>query len=212
MTIIVSRTPPTRHPAGVMQWLKVGLAGLGLALTSLAHADWTLDNSGSSLAMVSVKNAAVAEAHSFTSLSGKVDKTGAATVHVLLDSVETLIPVRDERMRSMLFDTDDFPLASITANFDLAPLLALDAGAGLTLALPLTITVHGVSVNKTVPVQVLRLSAGSYLVSSIKPLVVHAAEFGLLPGIEALREVAGLQSITPAVPVSFSLAFRPTAQ
>ena len=162
--------------------------------------------------MVSVKNAAVAEAHSFTSLSGKVDKTGAATVLVQLDSVETLIPVRDERMRSMLFDTDDFPLASITANFDLAPLLALDAGAGLTLALPLTITVHGVSVNKTVPVQVLSLSAGSYLVSSIKPLVVHAAEFGLLPGIEALREVAGLQSITPAVPVSFSLAFRPTAQ
>jgi hypothetical protein len=212
MTIFANRTAPVRQANVAMELLKVALVSLGLAFTGLAHGDWELENSSSSLAFVSVKNAAIAEAHSFTSLSGLVDKTGAATVQVQLDSAETMIPIRNERLRSMLFATDSFPLATITTKLELAPLLMLGSGAALTLDLPLTINLHGISVTKTVPVRVVSLAADRYLVSAIKPLVVNAAEFGLLPGIEALREVAGLQSITPAVPVSFTLVFRASAQ
>jgi len=36
---------------------------------------------------------------------------------------------------------------------------------------------------------------------------VNASQVGLLAGIEKLRELAGLPSISPAVPVTFSLIF-----
>jgi hypothetical protein len=42
---------------------------------------------------------------------------------------------------------------------------------------------------------------------SKKPVVVNAPEFKLAEGVEALREIAGLPSISLAVPVSFVLAF-----
>jgi hypothetical protein len=41
----------------------------------------------------------------------------------------------------------------------------------------------------------------------LKPIVVTADEFGLQAGIEALREVAGLPSISRAVPISFTVLF-----
>jgi hypothetical protein len=45
------------------------------------------------------------------------------------------------------------------------------------------------------------------MVSSRKPVIVNAASVDLADGIEALREVANLPSISKAVPVSFVLTF-----
>lgn len=59
-----------------------------------------------------------------------------------------------------------------------------------------------------VEVTVARLDAQTLLVQSRQPLVVYASQLGLSDGVEALREVAGLPSISPAVPVSFNLTFR----
>ncbi len=80
-----------------------------LSLTaSQAFAGWTLDNTDSRLSFVTVKAQNVAEVHSFTQLSGEVDSTGIATVTIQLASVDTLIEIRDERMREVLFQTDIF--------------------------------------------------------------------------------------------------------
>ncbi|MED5420009.1 MAG: YceI family protein, partial [Pseudomonadota bacterium] len=40
-----------------------------------------------------------------------------------------------------------------------------------------------------------------------RPVIVNAWEFALGEGVEALRAIAGLDSISLAVPVSFVLAF-----
>ncbi|AFP30059.1 hypothetical protein MRBBS_1121 [Marinobacter sp. BSs20148] len=44
--------------------------------------------------------------------------------------------------------------------------------------------------------------------STGQPLLVKAEDFGLAGGIEALREIAGLSSVTTAVPVTENLVFR----
>jgi len=41
----------------------------------------------------------------------------------------------------------------------------------------------------------------------VKPIIVMADTHGLVSGVEALREVAGLPSISRAVPVSFNVVF-----
>jgi len=74
-----------------------------------AYADWTLDNASSQLSFVTVKAQDVAEVHTFSELSGTVWKDGIASVTVQLASVDTLIPIRDERMREVLSIPACFP-------------------------------------------------------------------------------------------------------
>ena len=53
-----------------------------------------------------------------------------------------------------------------------------------------------------------RLSATRVLVTTVRPVVVNADSLGLTEGVERLRNIAGLQAISPAVPVSLVLQFR----
>ena len=43
--------------------------------------------------------------------------------------------------------------------------------------------------------------------STSKPIIVTAASHGLVDGVEALREIAGLPSISRSVPVTFNVVF-----
>jgi len=44
-------------------------------------------------------------------------------------------------------------------------------------------------------------------VSTLSPLIITAESVGLVAGVESLREIAGLPSISRAVPVTFSVKF-----
>ncbi|OQX14641.1 MAG: hypothetical protein BWK73_09005 [Thiothrix lacustris] len=44
-------------------------------------------------------------------------------------------------------------------------------------------------------------------VTTVAPIVLNAADFDLAAGLTALREIAGLTSISNAVPVTFFLSF-----
>jgi len=64
-----------------------------------AQANWYLDGESSRLSFVSTKNASVSEVQRFLVLHGKVDPNGRAEVEVELESINSGIPLRDERMR-----------------------------------------------------------------------------------------------------------------
>jgi polyisoprenoid-binding protein YceI len=179
---------------------------LMLILPFAAQADWILDDDASSLGFVSVKNGAVVESHQFKSLSGIVSDTGEARLIIDLDSVETLIPIRNERMRALLFNTTEFPEAFVSINLEMSRFNHLSSGDSLSETLKFDLTISGQTVAVSVPVSITK-SADKVMVSSIKPVVINAGNWGLMPGIEALRAIAGLTSITPAVPVSFALIF-----
>jgi hypothetical protein len=57
-------------------------------------------------------------------------------------------------------------------------------------------------------VLVTRLADGALQVVISDPVLINAADFGLDAGFEMLREVAGLKSISTAVPVSGSWCLR----
>ena len=68
------------------------------------------------------------------------------------------------------------------------------------------LAIHGESSSYTADVLVTRTESG-VLASTVKPIIVMADTHGLVSGVEALREVAGLPSISRAVPVSFNVVF-----
>ncbi len=183
------------------------LAAVFLILALPAQADWVLDNAGSQLAFVSTKAMDVAEVHTFSELSGSVGSDGHARIVVQLASVDTLIPVRDERMREMLFQTDLFPTATVDARLDIARLQQLAVTTSQVLTTEIVLNLGESRLPLTAELLISRIAADRVLVATLKPLVVNAGAVGLAEGVEALREVAGLPSISKAVPVTFVLQF-----
>ena len=184
----------------------VAAALLALGAMS-ASAQWQLDPAESAVYFVSVKNSRVGEAHEFKSLSGGISGAGEAQVTIELDSVETLIPIRNERMREMLFETVKFPEAAVSTRLDADELAQLADGKRHRVTLPASLTLHGREQELQLPLELVMVGERLYVYSPT-PVMINAADFDLDGGVEKLREVAGLANISTAVPVTFSLQFQ----
>ncbi|WP_250464078.1 YceI family protein [Microbulbifer litoralis] len=184
-----------------------------LALTTLlfttpaALADWKLVGDASQISFVSVKKGTIAETHHFKALEGQIADSGTATLSIPLASVETNIPIRNERMQKLLFETTKYARASVNAKVDAAKLQAMQPGQTATLDAELQLSIHGSEHSEAAKLQVTGLKDNRLLVSTESPIVLNAADFKLLEGIEKLRQIAGLDTISPIVPVSAQLVF-----
>ncbi|MCX7079364.1 MAG: YceI family protein [Pseudomonas sp.] len=172
-----------------------------------AHANWYLDGESSRLSFITTKNAHISEVQRFLVLHGTVDPKGMAQVQVELESINSGIPLRDERMRKDLFEIKTFPQALISAQINLQPISDLAPGAQLELRLPLTVKLHGKEQNYNAELLATRLDDRRFQVVTLEPLVLNAEDFDLAPGLTALRKTAGLSAISLSVPVGAVLIF-----
>ena len=178
-----------------------------LLLPTLALAQWEIDSDSSAINFISIKNDIVAETHSFGSLVGYISGDGKVELAIDLDSVETLIPIRNERMRELLFETRQFPTANLSAQVDPGILQAASQGGVVNTVVQVGLSLHGQDALLEVPVVVVGDDGQSLRVVSARPVIVNAGDFGLEAGVTALREVAGLKTISTAVPVTLNLLF-----
>jgi len=170
-------------------------------------AQWQLDSGDSGLSFVSIKNASVAETHSFGSLQGSISASGAIELSIDLGSVETGIEIRDQRMREVLFEVVKFPTATVTASVSPDILDAVTAGGAVTTELPVKLALHGMEKSLLITVRAVGQAGGKLHVFTPQPVLVNASDFNLAAGIVALQEIAGLSSISTAVPVTVNLVF-----
>jgi hypothetical protein len=180
---------------------------LVICLTTSVHvlAGWVIDPEGSYVGFASVKNDLIAENHSFTQITGAIEDSGDASIVIALASVETLIPIRNDRMQAILFEVVQYPDVTVTANLDLDEFTSLGLGESKTDTILLGVNLHGTDLSKNVLVKVTRSSNNAYEVTSLGPSIIHASQFALSDGLESLRKIAGLQSIDLMVPVTFDL-------
>ncbi|MDG1908417.1 MAG: YceI family protein [Pseudomonadales bacterium] len=183
------------------------VSALLASLPLSALGDWKLVSGESDIAFATIKNSAVVESHTFERFSGEVTLSGAANIRVDLASVETRIPIRNERMGTLLFNIDQFPSLDISSKLDIKSLANMEEGASTHLEVPAKINLHGTEANILLPLVLTRLSSKRFQVVTTKPVIAYASQFGLTKGVEALRLIAQLATITPAVPVTFSLIF-----
>jgi hypothetical protein len=180
---------------------------VSIALAPTTYAGWSLDNAQSRLSFISIKATDIGEVHTFTHLDGDITDAGLVTVRINLASVETLIPIRNERMLELLFETNLFPSASITASLDNDSIETLAPGSVAALEISAELTIKGQVVPLTMKIFAAKLSQDKVMVMSEQPILITAASLGLSEGVEKLREIAGLPNISQAVPVSFVLSF-----
>ena len=174
---------------------------------AVTNTPWRLSPDDSRIAFVSIKAGDAAESHYFKSLSGTMMPDGMASITIPLDSVETNVDIRNERMRNVLFETAKHPEARISTQIDLNPLTSTQLGERVSTALELTVDLHGTSVTVPADVFITRLGNDRVSVETKDPVLVHAADFALAEGVDQLREIAGLPSISAAVPVTATLVF-----
>lgn len=181
------------------------LLTLGVSLS--AQASWYLDGESSRLSFITTQNANVSNLHRFLVLHGKVERNGRAQLRIEMDSVNSAVPLRDERMRDVLFDFKHFPEAQVTTQIDLQPINDLANGAQLELHLPVTVSLRGKQHTYEAQLLATRLDERRFQVVTLEPLMLQAEDFGLQPELEALRKIAGLSAISFSVPVGAVLIF-----
>jgi len=186
-----------------VKWiLSFGLSTLLSAGVAAADESWRLNKDTSELVIASTKNSQITERHNLSFQSGAITKQGVARLVVDLLSIETNIPIRNERMRKYLFDNQ--PQAIIEMSLTPSELQQLMAGQSSAVTLPAAVTANGTKL--LVPVAVRTNSDGGGVVVSGETQI-DVAKFGYGPGIEQLRVIAGLAAISTTVPVSFRLQF-----
>lgn len=178
-----------------------------LFISSSALAQWELVNNESTLNFVSVKKSTIAEAHHFQSIKGTIDDNGNIAVTIDLESVETNISIRNDRLKSMLFQVSKFPKASIKATIEPKKLANMDIGDSMIHKTTLKTSLHGVSDQISTDIRVIKLKDNKLLAASINPIIINTDKYKLTAGVELLRKAAKLSSISTAIPVSFSFTF-----
>lgn len=155
----------------------------------------------------------VSEVQVFKRFSGGLTPDGRVSFDVDLASVDTGIGIRDERLRTMLFNVQLTPSARFVAQLDPAAMLALSASPTASpthdLNLKGTLTLVGQTRPVEAKLRLTRLASGALQVSTLRPIVVDANQFGLKAGVEALRESVGLNFLASVAPVSFTLHLDP---
>ncbi len=184
------------------------IVALSLSSISAYAADWVIDSSGSQLNFISIKKMNIAEVHQFKQLQGSYDSRGNFVLDIDLASVDTQVPIRDDRMKKELFEISKFSTAKLTAMIDTDQIDAIAEGASERFTFDAKLDLHGVTKPITLDVIVTRLVGAKLSVVSAKPVIINADDFELASGINKLMELASLPSISHVVPVSFYLTLK----
>lgn len=180
-----------------------------LALTACVPQEkptnWRVVSSESTIYLVTTKKLHVAEVMRLTDLSGHYDGQHF-TLEINLESIDSGIPVRDERMQKHLFETGQQPLAVLTAEL---PATTLQSGKHKVL---FTLSIHGKEQEYPAEIWVSELSRDRRLVSLVRPVLVRAEDFDLDNGIDILASIAKLANISHTVPVTAEIVLQAEAE
>jgi outer membrane protein OmpA-like peptidoglycan-associated protein len=167
---------------------------------------WTMNTETASLRFQSVKKETVVESSTFATYTGTIDEDGLASVRILMDSVDTKVDLRNVRMRFLLFETFQFPEATVTMQLDPAQLADLEDVRRKVMNVTYTIDLHGVTSEREAEIAVTLLDNDTVSVTSATPISLPAADFNLEAGITKLEEAAKVD-IIPSGTVTFDFTF-----
>ena len=177
-----------------------------LVVAGSAHAGWDVTAS-SRVGFVSIKNNSIGENNVFEHVTGSISDAGHVALSIDLTSVETGVGIRNERLQRMLFEVEKFPTATVQATLSASQLEALNAGGSVSETVKVTVSLHGMSVDKSAALSV-GVSEDGLRVTSTQPIVVTAQDFGLESGVAALQAIAGLNAISRSIPITVDLSLR----
>ncbi|MDG1858442.1 MAG: YceI family protein, partial [Emcibacteraceae bacterium] len=189
---------------------KIGLAitlATSLLFTNTAFADWTLNSDASNISYGTVKNSMIGESNTFKNISGSLTDNGHINISIDLASVDTLLELRDERMRDIVFKVAENASATLSGDMNLDAHKDQEIGTSRVIEATIGLELVGEKIEHDVNLVVTRLGENKVMVTPHGVLFIDADDYELLSAIETLRELAGLDIIASVVPMSFYLTF-----
>ena len=183
----------------------IGIVALSAMASFSCAAQWQVMEQDSRVSFISVKKGDIGEVHHFKQLKGTLADSGQFDLTIPLVGVATGIEVRDERLQNLLFEVSLYPELKLTSQVDSKLVKDLAVGESKVADFDGKISLHGKEQTKTFSVIITKVSDNKLMVSSFQPIIINANEFDLVAGVDNLRDIAGLSSISQAVPVSFVL-------
>lgn len=177
------------------------------ALASPFGNGWTLEPGGSTVQFSTDVIGAVAQTGRFDGVEGTIDANGSVRVSIPLDRVSSGDDLRDARLRFVLFETFRLPEAVVTAKIESSDLSGLSQRRSKDVVLPVALTLNAVTQTVAAPLDIVLVDEDLVVVSTSAPITLDLADFGLLPGLARLEEVAGVK-ILPTTQVTLDLFFR----
>lgn len=188
-----------------MKKLTTALIALTFMAGTATADSWTLDADTSRIAFGSVKKNTLGEVHHFENISGSVSAEGAVVIEINLNSVQTNIDIRNERMIEHVFKAA--PAATLSAQVDMAALNALPVGGSMISEMDATLALAGTEAELYTDMFILRPAEDSVMVTTNDMIFLDTEEAGIDGGIDALKALAELSGITRAAPVTLRLMF-----
>ena len=190
--------------------LALGLTALtaALAFASETAPTWMVNTAASTLTFNTTKAGAagvggITETMRFTRYEGGLDAQGHIAFKIDLTSIDSGLAIRDERLQTIFWNVGTHP--SVTFAAQLAPETLMKISKETTVVeVDGQLTMAGLTKPVKAQLQVTPVN-GKVLVSTRRPILLKADDFGLTPGVEALRAIMGLNFLAATVPVNFSL-------
>jgi len=193
-----------------MKLIRTSLALALIFACASVWAEWKLIPDKSHLSYVSTKKEHIAEPNTFKNIQGSVDDAGNGQIIIDLGSVDTRVPIRDERMQKFFFETMTYPQALYTVSIGagkLAEVGRMSPGEQKGMRLDGKLDLHGIQHPVSADVLVTKTRSNQVQVATAMPVILRVEDFSLVQGLNKLAELASLPSISKSVPVSFVLTF-----
>ena len=193
----------------------LSLLALAMMASALSQANamgdnntqWQLVSEHSDVSFISIKQSQLVEVNRFNAVDAQLYSNGKFAFSVDLNSVDTGVALRDQRLQQFFFETDVLPTMFFEGRIDAKKLDQLAVGLSVTESVAGTLSLHGIKQSLTAELIVTRLSSKRFMIRSYKPLLLDIQQFELQQGLAMLKQLAGLSSISEKIPVSLNLEF-----
>ncbi|WP_305842693.1 YceI family protein [Photobacterium leiognathi] len=164
---------------------------------------FSVDESLSTVGFSSIKLQYVVEPAVIKKVTGNLDANGVFVFRLPLSELNTGIPIRNERLNALFFDSKSFPQILVKGKVDMDILNADEAF--LQRNIPFSVEIFGNKHNEEALVNIVKIN-NNIAISSAKPVIISAANYGIpATHLHKLAETVGRIAISNTVPVSFSI-------
>ena len=175
-----------------------------------AAAEWKLNTQESALQFITSKlpknsDTAILEENTFERFSATITQQ-QAVVSIDMTSVNTKVPIRDERIVQHVFQSKQYPTAQAVLNVKAAMVDTMKPGELLTYTVTGTLTLVKHTHPITADISIMR-TADRLVVQTRKPILLDANQYELGEGFMKLRDIVSLFNIATTIPVTFYLVF-----
>lgn len=194
----------------------VALSGTGSNVIAQESFAWQINQHASSLTFNTTKSGAagvggITETMRFKSFKGGLSSQGKIELTINLSSVDTGIPIRDERLQTMFWNVAAHPTVNFAGQLSSEEMKKISTGKeSVVVMVEGQLTMAGQTKSIKTQLQVTSTNHKLY-VSTRQPIVINANDFGLNAGVEALRAIMGLNYLSTSAPVTFTLELNMTS-